>query len=230
MIDWHSHILPKVDDGSKSIEESIALLDMLEEQGVDTVVASSHFYPNDERVSSFLERRQAAYEKLCRYTADRSQKILLGAEVYYYPGICRMDKLSELRLENSKILLLEMPFAKWSDYTIGEVIEIASSRDFTVLIAHLDRYMEFQSVKVLENLIGNGVLMQANASFFDGYFKKRRALKMLNDGYIHVIGSDCHNLTSRPPQIGNAFDAIQKKFGEDFLRRMNHFGKRILLK
>jgi len=155
---------------------------------------------------------------------------MLGAEVYYYSGISRMEKLSQLRLQNSRILLLEMPMSKWSNYTVGEVIEIASSRDFIVLIAHIDRYMEFQSMNVLENLIGNGVLSQANASFFNGFVKKRKALKLLNEGFIHVIGSDCHNLKSRPPQIGSAFEAIEKKFGEDYLRSMNNFGKSLLRK
>lgn len=230
MVDWHSHILPNVDDGSKSIDESIALLNMLKEQGVDIVAATSHFYPNDEKVSSFLERRQMAYEKLCGSLTDEHPDILLGSEVYYYSGISRMEDLKLLRLQDSKVLLLEMPMSKWSDYTVREVIEISNSRDFIVLIAHIDRYMSFQSNKVLENLLGNGVLMQVNASFFNDFFKKRKALNLLNEGFIHAVGSDCHNISSRPPMIGNAFEVIQKKFGKKYLRSMNDFGMSILRK
>lgn len=230
MIDWHSHILPKVDDGSKSIDESIALLNMLKDQSVDTVVATSHFYANKDRVGSFLERRQIAYEELCKSLPKDSPEIILGAEVYYYSGISRMEDLKLLRLQNSKVLLLEMPMSKWSDYTVRELIEISSSRDFKLLIAHVERYMSYQSGKVLENLLGNGVLFQVNASFFNEFFTKRKALNLLNDGYIHAIGSDCHGIDSRPPKIGNAFDVIKKKYGEHYLRDMNEFGKSVLCK
>ncbi len=228
MLDCHTHILPNVDDGSKSINESLTLLNMLKEQGVDTVVSTSHFYANDERIDSFIERRQIAYEKLCNSLSENSPEIILGAEVYYYSGISRMEDLKLLRIQNSKILLLEMPMSKWSDYTVREVVEIANSRDFKVLIAHIDRYMDFQSDKVLDHLLGNGIMMQANASFFNDFFKKRKALKMLNEGAIHAIGSDCHNISSRPPKIGSAFEVIQKKFGKSYLRSMNDFGMSML--
>ena len=137
MLDCHAHVLPNVDDGSGSINESLALLNMLKEQGVDTVVSTSHFYANDERIDSFLERRHKAYEKLCDSLPENSPEIILGAEVYYYSGISRMEDLKFLRIQNSKVLLLEMPMKKWSDYTVREVVEIANSRDFKVLIAHI---------------------------------------------------------------------------------------------
>lgn len=230
MIDWHTHILPNLDDGSKSIDESIAMLEMLKNQGVDIVAATPHFIANKRSVTSFIQRRQSAYEKLCGVLPEGSPKIILGAEVEYYSGISRMEDLKLLRFENSKVLLLEMPMAKWSDYTVRELIEISSSRDFKLLIAHIDRYMSYQSPKVLEKLCGNGVLMQANASFFNDFLKKHKALKLLNEGFIHAIGSDCHNITSRPPKIGSAFETIQRKFGEQYLSSMNDFGKSLLFK
>lgn len=64
MIDFHSHILPGIDDGSASVEESLKLLEMLAEQGVKTVVATPHFYPDRTSVSDFLRRRDAAYQRL----------------------------------------------------------------------------------------------------------------------------------------------------------------------
>lgn len=228
MIDWHSHILPNMDDGSKSVQESIALLESLAAQGVDTVVATPHFYANDERVSSFVERRQIAREKLCDFAPKCSVNVLMGAEVSYYSGVSRLDDLRLLKFQDSKILLLEMPMSKWSNYAISELIEISSSGEFTVLIAHIDRYMEFQSTKTLEYLLESGILMQANASFFNDFFKKHKALKLLGEGFIHVIGSDCHNIKSRPPKIGSAYEIIQKKFGNHYVNSINDFGKQLL--
>ena len=60
MIDWHSHILPKIDDGSRSLEETLELLKMLKSQGINTVIATPHFYADDESVESFLSRRQVS--------------------------------------------------------------------------------------------------------------------------------------------------------------------------
>ena len=228
MIDWHTHVLPNIDDGSKNIDESLALLKMLKEQGVDTVMATPHFNANEQRVSSFVERRQRAYEELIGALPENFPDITLGAEVYYYSGISRMEDLKLLRLQGSKVLLLEMPMAKWSDYTVRELIEISNSRDFKLMIAHIDRYMDYQSTKTLENLLGSGILMQANASFFNEFFKKRKALNLLNQGFLHVIGSDCHNTSSRPPKIGSAFELIEKKFGARYLRGMDDFGRSLL--
>ena len=206
------------------------MLEMLKEQGVDIVVATSHFNANHQRVTSFIERRQAAYEALSESLPEGFPKIVPGAEVEYYPGISRMEDLKLLRFENSRVLLLEMPMAKWSDYTVRELLEISSSRDFKLMIAHVERYMSYQSPKVLEKLCGNGVFMQANASFFNDFWQKRKALNLLNEGLIHVIGSDCHNMTSRPPKIASAFEAIRRKFGEQYLKDNDDFGKSLLFR
>ena len=66
MIDFHTHILPNVDDGSKGVEESTLMLTRLFEQGVNKVIATPHFYANDESVDEFLLRRNAAFEKRLR--------------------------------------------------------------------------------------------------------------------------------------------------------------------
>ena len=109
MIDFHSHILPGMDDGSKNIEESLALLRMLAEQGVKKVVATPHFYANDESVEKFLARRQQSYESLRAALPAGMPEILLGAEVRYYQGISRLKELKELCVQGSNLLLLERP-------------------------------------------------------------------------------------------------------------------------
>ena len=228
MIDWHSHILPKLDDGSQSNEESGQLLKMLAQQGVDTVIATPHFHANHESVESFLTRRKAAHDALETVLFDGAPKILLGAEVRYYPGISRMEGLSNLKIEGANLLLLEMPMAKWTEYTVNELVQLASLSKTTVVLAHIERYLALQSAKVMRKLYSAGILMQVNASFFTGVFTKRKALDMLISGGIHFIGSDCHNVKSRPPKIGNAFGVIKKKFGKDFVCQINGYGKAAL--
>lgn len=229
MIDWHSHILPKVDDGSRDIEESKRLLELLAEQGVTTVVATPHFIADNESVPNFIERRNAAYNKLKDYEITSKVKILLGAEVMYYSGISRLEELRSLCIENTRLLLLEMPIATWTEYTVKELIETATTKNIVLILAHVERALKLQSKNTMHRLMGAGVLMQVNASFFTDARTRRKALKLLKKGNIQLVGSDCHNTSERPPEIGKAYEIINRKFGEDFVSSLNEYGKSVLV-
>ena len=230
MIDWHSHILPEMDDGSKDLSESLSMLDALRDQGIESVVASPHFYANDEPIETFLERRRKSFDLLMENLSEDHPKVICGAEVRYYSGISKMLNLENLAIGSTRFILLEMPIGKWTEYTVRELIELASTRGLTVILAHIERYWALQSAKVWNRLYDCGILMQVNASFICTRASRRKAFKMLNDGRIHFIGSDCHNMTTRSPKIGEAYELISKKFGEDYLYQMNEYGKSILNK
>ncbi len=228
MIDWHSHVLPKMDDGSRSVEESVSMLELLREQGVSIVVATPHFDADDESVDTFLERRAHAYQRLAPHLKPEHPRVLCGAEVKYYPGIAKMKELPQLTIEGTNILLLEMPMAKWTDYATKELIELSGTRGLTIVMAHIERYIEMQDRGVVEWLCDNGLWMQVNATFFERFRTRRQAMRLLGRGMIRVIGSDCHNLTSRPPRLQNAYDLIQKRWGEELVHQMHEFGHRAL--
>ena len=225
MTDWHSHILPQMDDGSKSVEESISLLKALKGQGVNRVIATPHFYANDETVEDFIKRRQNAFEKVSAHLNDELPNVLLGAEVSFYSGISRLDGIGRLKIENTDLLLLEMPFSCWTEYIVRELLELSSSGEFTIMLAHIERYFSLQNASVWQRLYDSGILMQSNASFFNDFFKKKKAINLLKSEKIHFIGSDCHNMTSRPPELQKAYDYITKKLGEEFLRYTNENSK-----
>ena len=231
MIDFHSHILPCVDDGSASIDESIGLLKMLGDQGVLHVFATPHFDASCDTPSSFLDKREAAYTKLMDAFRGYEQSlptVALGAEVMYFSGISGMQDLSKLTLGTTNLLLLEMPIGTWSDYTVRELINLSCSGEITVLLAHVERYFQYQSAAVWTRLLESGILTQVNTSFFVNSQTRRKALKMLSRGEIHLLGSDCHNMSSRPPQIDEAYSVIEKKLGKDFVSYMDSFGKSFL--
>ncbi len=217
MTDFHSHILPAVDDGSSSLEESLKMLELSASHGVKRIIATPHFYPNYHTVDGFLEKRNAAYEELKQHTKSSHPQIVLGAEVKFYNGISRLEDLSKLFIEGTEILLLEMPFERWSEYTIRELINLSSAGICTVVIAHIDRYINFQTKSVISELIRNGILFQVNADAFKHFTLRRKITKLLKQGSIHFIGTDCHNLTDRAPNIEIAYNAILKKFGEQFI-------------
>lgn len=229
MIDWHSHILPGMDDGSKDVAESLTLVKILKEQNIDTVVATPHFYANNESAEKFLKRRCESYQSLCERLPEGSPAIKLGAEVRYYPGISRMADLKQLKIEESKLLLLEMPISKWTEYTVRELIEISSLQDINLILAHVERYMMLQTADVQHRLYESGILMQVNAGFFVKAITKRKAIDYLSSGKIHFLGSDCHNMTTRPPQLDRAFAYIIKKLGNDFVSQMDEYGYSMLM-
>lgn len=224
MIDWHSHILPGVDDGSRDLDESLRMLDALIEQQVDTVIATPHFYANEESVESFLIRRDRAHEILLSQMEGRDIRVLCGAEVRYYPGISRMEELEKLAIQESRMLLLEMSMSKWTDFTVRELTEMASTRGLKIVMAHIERYLGYIDIRTIRRLCENGLYMQVNAGFFERFHGRNKACKLLESGMIHYIGSDCHNMTSRPPRIVSAYEVIERRFGEDFVAQMVDFG------
>ena len=224
MIDWHSHILPGIDDGSQSVEESVAMLKMLAEQGVNTVIATPHFLANNETVEDFLARRNEAYAKLEGHLFEGAPEIRLGAEVAYYSGLSRLPDLKGLCIEGSKCLLLEMPMTKWTEYIIKEVEELAHRGKINLVLAHVDRYLHLQSAKTWERLCESGCIMQVNASSLLSFITRPKIIKMMRAQSVHCIGSDCHNTTTRAPRIGRAFETVEKKLGERFVDKINYFG------
>ena len=223
MVDFHSHILPAVDDGSRDVEESIALLNMLSQQGIKTVCATPHFNANRQTVEEFLEARNSAYNNLKESLPQDAPQIRLGAEVAYYEGIERLEGLKDLCIEGTNLLLLEMPFCKWSDFAINEIIHLSCRGDIKIALAHIERYMAYQKLDLYERFIQNDITMQVNASFFTEFKTRHKAFKMLKNGYIHIIGSDCHSVAHRPPFIGNALALIEKKLGGDYLCDMAEY-------
>lgn len=224
MIDFHSHILPGVDDGSQHVQDSLEMLRRLHAQGVDTVALTPHFYADRNSAEQFLMRRQAAYDRLCRALPNDAPKLLLGAEVQYYPGISHLGQLTQLCMAETNVLLLEMPFSHWREYEVREVCEMAASGEVTVLLAHIERYLAFQKSTVWERLLECGVLMQSNAELFLTPVLRRRALQMLRQDRIHVLGTDTHNLTTRAPHMDAAMAYIAKHLGKEYCDFLEHRG------
>ena len=228
MIDFHSHILPGIDDGSRSVEESVQMLKTLREQRVDMVVASSHFDVSRYSPRHFLEKRGYLFHQLKKALPSERPNILLGAEVLYFPGLSRVSALRELCVEGTNLLLLEMPFGSWKEYMVREVQELAHSGDFTVLLAHVERYRTRQNRPFWDRLLEDGVLMQSNADFFLSAFTRGKALRMLESGYIHLLGTDCHNMTSRPPRMAEGRGVIRDRLGKHVLREIDELGEAVL--
>lgn len=232
IIDCHCHILPRIDDGSQSVEESIGLLKAERLQSVGKVIATPHFYASKHSVEHFLTRRQESYEKLVsgmeKETEVSFPKLLLGAEVYYFPGIGRAKHISKVCLGDSNYLLLEMPFCQWDQEIYQDIKELMERQKLKVILAHIERYYEFQKKKEVWNeILQLPVILQLNADDFLRWKKKKFCLDILKKEDHVIMGSDCHNLSRRPPHIEEARRFILEKGNAGMLQKMDDMAKRI---
>lgn len=216
MIDMHSHILPNMDDGSDSVETTHKMLQMLRQQGVTTVAATPHFYAYKDNPEDFLRRRE---ESLARDTWELS--LLPGAEVAYFDGMSRCRELKELQIGDTGLLLVEMPFGKWTGRMMEELIRIPMEQGLTPLLAHVERYRS-QLPKFLAELSGQQVAMQCNAEAFLSAGTRGWALSMVKKGYVQFLGTDTHNLTDRAPRYDEAVRVIEKKLGTEIAQRITN--------
>lgn len=217
LTDFHSHILPGIDDGSRSVEESIAMLRLSREQGIERIVLTPHFYPNHSSPDRFLRERSEAYSRLLEAISGQDMpRLLLGAEVHYYPHMSHSEELRSMAIEGTSCILVEMPSHPWTDRMYRELSQLHSYQGLTPIIAHVDRYLgRFRDFGIPKRLSGLPVLVQANAEFFLDRRTAGKALRMLKNRQIHLLGSDCHNLTDRAPELGSAIGLIRRKLGED---------------
>ena len=227
MIDFHSHFLPGIDDGSDSVETSIAMLNAWYSQGIKEICATPHFYAEHNTPERFITRRNKAFAMVQDATNNNLQNIRLGAEVLFFDGISRYDGLHELCLEGTDLLLLEMPFRTWTSHMIEEVGIIASTTGIMPVAAHIERYLD-QPRKLLKEFLNLNIFIQSNAEFFLDRHTQHKALKMLKKGTITFLGTDAHNLGRRSVNLRPALEVISKKLGENFIEQLNNRQQHII--
>ena len=223
MIDIHSHIVFGVDDGPRTREESVALLQEAFSQGVRTIVSTSHRRknmfetPEEVIMENFKEIQALAQQELPDLT------ILYGAEIYYSEDA--LEKLESKQiptLNDTQYALIE--FSSRTPYwEIRNALSKILLLGIKPVIAHIERYAELESnEKRVKELIDMGCYTQINSSsvlkprlFRDKYrLFKKRAQYFLSHNLVHCVASDMHNLTSRPPYMKQAFTLIKQQYGE----------------
>lgn len=220
-IDFHSHILPGMDDGSKDLSESIKLLESLSEQRVDKVVLTSHFYRKNEDIKTFIRRRREAYYTLCEAAVNikNCPQMILGAEIYFYPSLAEDPDFHLLCTEGTNFVLLELPFEKFFDNFYRSFASFYTRCDQKIVLAHIERYLSFNnSIEDILKLSEYGdFLCQMNCSSIvkANFFERKKLLKYIDNGIISVLGTDTHNITTRPPQFQKAEEIIVKKLGSE---------------
>lgn len=230
MIDFHTHILPELDDGSNSAKESVVLLKRLKEQGVNHVVLTPHFYAYSSSAENYKEIRAKSLKNLlAELEADPVEiSLYIGSEVYFFEELWRIDNLKDLCIKGTNYMLLEMPFGSWTDSMVRSVEKLIG-KGVIPIIAHFERYLKYSGNKPkVYELLSIGVILQMNCEYFGKFTTKRKALRFLKNGIVSMIGTDCHNLSDRPPMYANAIELIKKKLSGEEYKRFVYTQKSIL--
>lgn len=192
LVDFHSHILPGVDHGASNIEESLSLLKMAHQAGLQTVVATPHFYPHEHDVEEFLACREHSYQLLNEVKEKVAlPKLVKGAEVLLCPGMENMDGLEMLCIQGTKVLLLELPFhiTKESIGLLDTVETLLHEKKLTVVLAHPNRY----ETEVIDQAIAMGCSLQFNVEDVLRLRERSRVKRWLGAGVVSAVGSDVHH-------------------------------------
>ncbi len=212
MIDMHSHILPEIDDGAKSIEESIEMIKEAYKAGFTAIVSTSHYIED-----SYDASKQKRYE-LIKIIEKRLENeniditIYNGAEAYVNTNLNDLIKKEELvTINETKYLLIELPMNNKIIY-LNEIISELKDNGIIPIIAHPERYSYVQKdPKILNDLIDQGVLFQSNYGSLIGKYGKdaqKAVKKLLKNNMIQLLGTDTHRSNSTYTQM----DEIIKKF------------------
>lgn len=213
LTDIHSHLLPGIDDGSRSPDMTLDILRISGDGGVGRLFLTPHCYPS-ESVGEFLKRRETAakiLEKICprEGTPDGLPGWKLGAEVYYHIGIQHEEMLEDLCYEGTRYILVEMPWQEWGSRVISDVADISRYRGFVPVIAHLERYGKLTSAASIKQLRRLPVAIQMNAEYIIEKASRRKALKAVKNREVDLLGSDAHDTRSRLPNLGEAYDILR---------------------
>ena len=212
LVDIHTHILPQMDDGAQTVEESIKLLLELLRQGITDVVLTPHFDSAKESVEAFCQRRAASFDLLQRELETtglcRTLTLHLGAEVRYDPNLIYADT-QKLCIGNTSYLLLELTGTY--PFNFENTANFLLSRGIIPILAHIERYNYLYSdTALLDRLLADGFITQCNASSLLSHHYSSIIKKLLKRGQVQLLASDTHSLEKRPPQLIEALKKLKK--------------------
>jgi protein-tyrosine phosphatase len=232
--DIHCHILPYVDDGSKSIDMSRDMIRIAYENGIRHIVLTPHYM-----IGRFELTREEIYDKYCLFV-ERIQdefpdiEFFFGREVFFGEEISEKleDKIIST-LNDTDYVLVEFHPTAAASYIAESLYKIENS-GLTPILAHIERYPDlFNDVNMVEQIIESGAYVQVNASSVAGKLGngvKRQIIKLMKKGFVHFVATDAHSNRSRAPYLEECVKYIRKKLGDDYVEMLLTDNPRKMLK
>lgn len=230
MIDIHTHALPFMDDGAKSVDETIEILAELESQGVRSVIFTPHFYSYNESVASFAARIESAKEQIKNKLSGFNINFYYGAEVFLSKYFFKQKNLEKLKISGTDYMLIELPYTADTDTAelavfFSEIVKI----NIKPIIAHIERYPYIFQNNFIDFLKKIGCLFQMNAEYLLSPIKRLYAKKLLHGDFVDFISSDVHNMSTRKPHLAKGIEILKSKFNIKYYDKICENEKALLL-
>ncbi len=233
MIDFHSHILPNIDDGSRSIEETFNLIKEAEKAGFQAIISTSHYLEGYYETDA-PEREvwiSAIYENL--KTKNININLYLGNEIYLSDNIIKLlEEGKASTINDTSYVLFELPMNNEPLNLYNIVYEMMQNKLVPVL-AHPERYSYMQKEpELIYDLIEKGVLMQCNFGSIIGQYGQKAQLiveKLLENNMVHFLGSDVHRENTIYPLIPEILRKIEEIIGKEELERITTVNPKLAL-
>jgi protein-tyrosine phosphatase len=213
MIDIHCHILSEVDDGPVSSNETLEMLKIAVENGIKKIIATPHYYSGvfNNNFDDVSIKVQCLNNEILEQ--NLSIEVLTGQEIFLDNNVLKNHKAGLIKgLNNTKYMLLELPFDNCPHYTLDILYELRVM-GIIPIIAHPERYLFIiNNLSFINNFIDEGCLFQINSNSLTGELgksAKKTAYALLRHGIIDFIATDAHDKTFRKPEIRSAFDIIR---------------------
>lgn len=224
LVDTHSHILPGIDDGSPDIATSEKMLEMEKKLGIGKIILTPHFYLSEEKtVEHFLDKRAGAIEKLAPVAEKLGIELKYGAEVLYTRSLADID-LTRLCITGTDYMLIELPYQRLTSNFINEFRSFVGSLSPVIrpILAHAERYLNYTDEDSIYEIMDSDMLIQLNSGDFRMFAGHTRFMyDLLRRDLAHLLGTDCHNTTSRAPDMDIAERAISKKISPGCFSKLN---------
>lgn len=210
IVDMHCHILPGVDDGSKTMSETMATLKEAERQGIGAMIVTPHFHPGRYVVKA-AQVMEGVAEVQCRIDAEGLKiRLYPGQECYYYSGlIAELEAGNVLTMNGTDYVLVEFDTQVQYSAMTHAVRELRDN-GYRPIIAHYERYQcLYQRRDRLDELKKHDALLQLNFDRLRGkgsLFHPNPWRRLLRDGYVDFLGSDTHGMDFRPLHVAQAMD------------------------
>lgn len=219
MIDLHSHLLPGLDDGAIDLAMSLEMARMAVADGVTIMACTPHIFPGvynnvGPNIEQWVEWLQSEL-----HAAQIPLWLVSGADVHLAPGLVDKVRSGEvLSLHGSRYILIEPPHHILPPRAEDVFFELLSA-GFIPILTHPERmgWIE-RNYGLIERLVRSGVWMQLTAAAVIGEFGREAAawsLRMISDGFCHIVASDAHHPTKRPPRMRAAREYLVELVGEE---------------
>lgn len=222
MIDLHSHLLPKIDDGAPSLDVSIAMLDAYVANGFRTVATTPHLTERLDRAYAAAVRD--AFAQVDPHARERGISLVRGFEIRLAPGVPEwLRRRDPIALEGTEAVLVDLPFSDWPLYA-DSTLFAAQTAGYRVLLAHPERYPAIQDDPArADELVDRGIALQVTIGSFSGAFgkrAKRTAESLLERGVVQLLATDAHSAGHRMAAVPSGLERIRALIGEDGVRQL----------